>query len=222
MTDPADGLALSGAVFDGAVTLGDIEAWSYGTYRQSGGDAEAISLQLNVDYDATDTDGSWQGRLVFEPYYSATVETGVWQTWDVLAQEGWWATGSPDNSVCPISDPCTWDEVVAAFPNAVIRAEQALDGAPALVNFKAGSGWTDFVGNVDGFTVTVAGETTEVNFQPAATDMTGKDACRDGGWETMFDEDDDDFRNQGECVSGVASEGKSGGQGEAKGHGKNR
>ncbi|MEX2550840.1 MAG: hypothetical protein WD638_11475 [Nitriliruptoraceae bacterium] len=222
VSDPADGLALSGAVFDGAVALADVDAWSYGTYRQTGGDAEAISLQLNIDYDATDTEDGWQGRLAFEPYYAAAVETGVWQTWDVLTQRGWWATGSPGNSECPIDDPCTWDEVVGAFPDAVIRAEQALDGAPALVNFKAGSGWSDFVGNVDGFTVTVAGETTEVNFQLTATVATDKDACKDGGWQTLVDEDGDGFRNQGECVSTVASEGKSGGQGEAKGRGKNR
>ena len=41
-----------------------------------GGSALAISLGFDIDYDVTDLNTAYQGRLTFEPYYTNTVMTG--------------------------------------------------------------------------------------------------------------------------------------------------
>src|SRR5688572_26836783 len=68
----------------------DITTLQYSTYRTSPASGPlAIALQFTVDSDLTDTNTSFQGRLVFEPYQSgAIVNTGVWETWDAL--QGKW------------------------------------------------------------------------------------------------------------------------------------
>ncbi len=144
---------LSNDLFEGT-PLADLDALSYATWHDPtspGGDILAVSLQLDVDYDGTDDDFAYQGRLVFEPYYVADVVRGEWQTWDTL--DGvWWASGAPGNALCPISAACSWGEILAAFPDAAV-----LDDVGAL-HLKAGGPWTNgFLGNADALTVGFAG-----------------------------------------------------------------
>ena len=149
-----DGYALANAVYQG-LDLDQITTLSYSTYRATGGDALAIALQLNVDADSTDANLAWQGRLVYEPYHTQTVQTGVWETWDTLndtAGSGtgnWWFSngGLAGSTGCTQANPCTWAEVLSAIPNGEVHS--TLGG----VVLKAGSGWTGFVGNVDALTV---------------------------------------------------------------------
>lgn len=157
-------VAYAGTAFSSITTL------QYSTYRASGSSALAVSLQFDVDYDLTDGNTSWQGRIVFEPYYTNTVLTGVWQTWDTLTNVGtgnWWATGAPGSSVCPIGNPCTWSELLSAFPNAGVRANV---GATHL---KAGGPWTGgFNGNADKLVVGTTVDTITYDFdlaQPGGT-----------------------------------------------------
>jgi hypothetical protein len=77
------------------VRLDQITKLQYSTFRMSGASPLAISLQFNIDDDVTDDDDSYKGRLVFEPYYGETVNTGEWQTWDPMTQGRWWGTRSP-------------------------------------------------------------------------------------------------------------------------------
>jgi hypothetical protein len=129
--------------------LDAIQALNYSTYVPSASPStmQTPSLQFDMDYDLTDANTAWQGRLVFEPYFTETVTKGVWQTWDPLAGK-WWATGSPGNTKCPQANPCTWAKVLQEFPNAGIRA--SVGG----LEFKAGSGWpANFDGYVDGFVI---------------------------------------------------------------------
>lgn len=189
----ADGHLLLGAIL-AATPLADIDAIEYSTYRSVGNPAWAVALQFNMNYDpATNPGNAWQGRLVFEPYHDAAVVSDAWQTWNPMAQRGWWATGAPGNGVCPMVAPCTWDEVLTAFPDAQIRD----DAAP--VGLKAGSGWGEFTGNVDGLTVSVNGIETTWDFGPAPTEPTTLQDCMSGGWE------DYGFRNQGQCVRFVST-----------------
>lgn len=157
-------IAYAGTPFSSITTL------QYSTYRSSGSSPLAVSLQFDVDYDLTDSNTSWQGRIVFEPYYTNTVLTGVWQTWDTLTNVGtgnWWATGAPGSSVCPIGNPCTWSELLTAFPNAGVRANV---GATHL---KAGGPWTGgFDGNADKLVVGTTVDTITYDFdltQPGGT-----------------------------------------------------
>lgn len=64
--------------------ISDIAQLSYSTYRVSGDPAVVPTLQINIDADATDANMGWQGRLVYEPYHSQDVLTGVWKTWNTL------------------------------------------------------------------------------------------------------------------------------------------
>jgi hypothetical protein len=156
----------AGTRFDQIVSLG------YSTYRASpdAGNNLAISLQFDTAYDLTDADVAWQGRLVFEPYQGAggTVPQDTWQTWDPL--EGlWWASGAPGNGTCPQASPCTWGEVLAAFPDAGIRLTTG--PGPGLLHLKAGGPAPGFDGNADAFTIAVddgAGtvEETTYDFEP--------------------------------------------------------
>jgi hypothetical protein len=165
MTVDATGREILATQAYAGTRLDAIDTLTYSTYRTSGDAALAISLQLDVDYDLTDTDTSWQGRLIFEPYYTNTVQTGVWQTWDALTNDGtgnWWASGAPGNTVCPIDNPCTWSEVLSNFPNAGIRADVG------LLHLKAGGPWASgFDGNVDAFSIGISGSTTTYDFEPS-------------------------------------------------------
>jgi hypothetical protein len=185
VVDSTGGMAFGTQQYLGT-PLSQITTLSYSTYRASGGAALAVSLQFNIDPDLTDGSTGWFGRLVFEPYYTETVQTGTWQTWNAMVQGKWWFTGAPGNTTCSIGSPCTWAGVLGAFPNIGIHATL---GAVIL---KAGGGWTGgFTGNADALTIGVLGSNTTYNFELGPTN---KDECKNGGWQGFF-------RNQGQCVS---------------------
>lgn len=150
--------------------LDAITSLAYRTFRVSGSSALAPSLQFDIDTNVTDTNTAWQGRLVYEPYYTHTVSTGVWQTWNPLDNSGtgnWWFSGAPGNAVCSISHACTWAQVRAAFPNAGIRSAGTNTGA---LQFKAGGGWTSgFVGSIDAFSIGVNNTVTTYDFELSFT-----------------------------------------------------
>ena len=177
--------------------LADITSLSYSTYGHGASTVFAPSLQLDVDYDLTDLNTAWQGRLVYEPYQNGIVTPETWQSWSPL--DGvWWASGAPGNALCPQSNPCTWAAVLAAFPNAGIRT------TAGNINFKVGGPWTGgFTGNVDAFIIGVNGEETVFNFEaqePLVAPPTTKDQCKNDGWQTF---NNPSFKNQGQCIKYV-------------------
>lgn len=200
--------------FDG-LRFDELTELSYWSYKTSGGPVHQVALQVNVDYDLTDASASWQGRLVFEPYYTAGVTSdGTWYEWDALAGK-WWSTGAPGNTQCPQSAPCTMAQVLTHFPNAGVHA----DPLGAML-FKAGSGWASFDGYVDALTVGTAAGSTTYDFEvvvdddgdgiPDTAPPASKDDCKKGGWSSF---NNPTFKNQGDCVSYVASGGKKGPKG---------
>ncbi len=167
--DVTSGGGIGLAAYQG-LRLADITALSYSTYtNSSAGGVRDIALQFNVDYDLTDSDTSWQGRLVFEPYNtpSNTVADGTWQTWDPTAGR-WWATGGPGAAIFGISSPMAWSDIISLFPNIGIHQ---VFGAVLL---KAGSGWTGgFTGWVDAFTIATATDSDTWNFEPIPSPASG-------------------------------------------------
>ncbi len=152
-----------------------ITSLQYSTYRSSvdAGNNLAVTLQFNVDYDTTDANTNWQGRVVFEPYFTAgsgNVVQNTWQTWSPLAGK-WWMTGNPivgnttGTKACPQSSPCTWSQLLVAYPNSGFNPGQP------FVNLKGGSAgsWPGFVGNVDALTLGVGGNNTVFDFEPTCT-----------------------------------------------------
>ena len=143
--------------------LDAVTSLSYSTYRTAGSASLATALQLGMDYNLTDGDTSFQGRLVFEPHTADTVTTGAWQTWSPLTAGKWFATRAPFNSQCSQAVPCTWAQVLINWPNAGIHATGGLGG----IFLKAGGGWTGgFDGNVDALTIAVAADSTTFDFEP--------------------------------------------------------
>jgi hypothetical protein len=61
-----------------------------------------------------------------------------------------------------MSAPCTWAQVLAAFPNAGIQT-----GVLSGLLFKAGSGWAASNVHVDAFVITAAGVTETYDFEPS-------------------------------------------------------
>lgn len=199
------GYALVESAFAGT-KLADLTTLSYWTYQDPSNvsNATAIALQFNVDKDVTDTDNSWQGRIVYEPYVNngGTVPLGTWTKWDALngGNAKWWLTKSSTvfGGNCPQSNPCTLSQLLTLYPNIGIH--------PTLgaVIFKAGSGWSSFSGNVDDFTIGINGTDTTYDFEAQAPliSPTNKDECKDNGWQTF---NNPVFKNQGDCVSYVQS-----------------
>ncbi|MEM6337151.1 MAG: hypothetical protein AAF752_11320, partial [Bacteroidota bacterium] len=144
-----DDRAIFGTQLFNGTRLDALTTLTYDAYRQAGADRLQLTLQLNIDYDLTDTDGSWQGRLVYEASQnSITPQTGVWETFDALAGS-WWSSGAPGNTVCPQSNPCTTAEVLTNFPNVGIQ-----DNALGALLIKAGGPWGGgFTGNVDNLVI---------------------------------------------------------------------
>lgn len=161
----ATGRMLLGTLAYAGVRLDAIGRLAYDTHRQSAdaGNLLAVTLQLDVDYDLTDANTAWQGRLVFEPYFTAgggNIPAGTWQHWEALGGK-WWASGAPGNASCPQAAPCTWAQVLAAFPDAGIRA------GVGVLQFKAGGPWPGFAGNADALIVDAEGTATTWDFEPA-------------------------------------------------------
>jgi hypothetical protein len=147
-----------------------VTSLSYWTYRQSPPDPSvlAIALQFNVDYDLSDANTTWQGRVVFEPYLTgATVRSNKWQRWNAQAGRGWWSTepaaalaANPAAAPCTQAAPCSWAELIAKYPRSGVH--QAL----GKVLLQAGGFWTLFRGNTDALTIGVAGRSTTYDFEP--------------------------------------------------------
>lgn len=158
-----DGLALGAGLYTG-VRLADVTTLRYSTYvdAASAGTDQAVALQLNFDDDVTDTDTSWKGRLVFEPYQTSTntVVKGQWQTWDALAGN-WWATTAAGISLCTQAVPCDLATLFGAYPDA------GFNSSFGGLLLKAGSGWpAGFDGAADALVVGISGVMTTYDFEP--------------------------------------------------------
>jgi hypothetical protein len=147
--------------------LDQISELRYSTFKNTNPDQIVdIGLQFDIDYDGAGGNAAYQGRLVFEPYFTGTnPRQNVWQTWHALAGK-WYASRSGangSNGVCPQSAPCTWPQVLASFPNATVF-NNAFGG---VLLFRAGGPWANgYDGNVDAFTIGVGTTFTTFNFEP--------------------------------------------------------
>ncbi len=101
----------------------------------------------------------------------------------------------------------TLASIMAANPDAVI-----IGG----VGINQGSGNGGLTTAVDSFTfgTTAACYTYDIELNEVVEPEvpTTQEACKNGGWQTLVDNNGNAFRNQGQCVSFVASKGKSGGK----------
>ncbi|MGB4967681.1 MAG: hypothetical protein WBO35_05785 [Candidatus Saccharimonadales bacterium] len=119
LTTPETESYVSGLVSAGNTKLSDIDTMTYKTLRlasSTGDDQVAPSYILYVDLDGDTTTTADQTYLFYEPIYNGTVQTGTWQTWDVMGggASKWWSFDLTDGKAT-----LTWDGVKTAYPNAV-------------------------------------------------------------------------------------------------------
>lgn len=198
--------------YDG-VELADIDGIGYSTYRDpasTGFEAGVAALNIRVSLDGDETPDVY---MVYEPYQdqgNAAVETGVWQDWDAYrgGQALWWINTGAGG--CGQATPCTWDEIVDMFPDAKVQ-EGVNCGpggvkapCPGSLGVNQGSFNSGIVSNADALYVSVSGSKTTFDLERDLPMPTSKDQCKNGGWQNYGTT----FRNQGDCVSFVASGGK--------------
>jgi hypothetical protein len=178
--------------------LSDVEALGYSTYRSAGNDQQDTAMNIEVDVNGAAPGGFT--TLVFEPVYNAgqgAVVSGQWQTWDAY-QGGnaiWWSSnpipGAPNRDTF-----VSWNTILANNADAVIAGGFGLN---------QGSGNPGLTAASDALTIGHGGTTTVYNLEPLTGPPTSKDQCKNGGWQTF---DSPAFKNQGDCVSYVATGGK--------------
>jgi hypothetical protein len=163
------GLPRSLALNDyGGVRFANITALSYWTLRQ--GTQKLVQLKFDVDYDLADQDTSSQGTITFDPLASGDSTSG-WHQQNALSGKWFGSSTSPHkNGVvvtnpCRQSTPCTWAEVLAAFPNIGIPAASGTGTKVQLVQ-PLGPGAT--AAYVDGFAIGISGQTTTFDFELVA------------------------------------------------------
>lgn len=144
--------------------LSGITALTYSSYAWSEASLAGISLQFDVDYDGSDASTAYQGRLVFEPAGAPVADT--WVAQDALAGQ-WWATRSPGKDLCPQASPCSWGQVLTAFPNATIRDDEIQGGA--LLFRLGGPIAGGALASVDQFSIGVGVAVDVYDFEPGAT-----------------------------------------------------
>lgn len=75
-----------------------------------------------------------------------------------------------------------------------------------IVLFNVGSGWTgQFTGLADALAYADSSVDVVYDFEPKTL---AKGDCKDDGWQSLTDDQDRPFVNQGDCVSYFASNGK--------------
>lgn len=116
--NPSQLLTFGTSSFNGT-DLADITQLSYMTYVDSSSAGDVPTLQFNVDFDLTDSDVSYQGRVVWVPSQNGTVTNDTWQTWDIVTPSSlfWYSNLAPFPSECTAGDPCTLAEMLADHPN---------------------------------------------------------------------------------------------------------
>lgn len=123
------------------------------------GSGSAPTLQFDLFNGPT-----YFGRLVFDPglLASGTVVDGQWQAWDTGSSSAWYLSHSATqfSGLCGINSPCS-----LATIEGLVNAQSA---SATDVLFKAGSGQSNFNGNVDDLTLTIGATTTTYDFEPDA------------------------------------------------------
>lgn len=184
--------------------LSDVTELSYYTKQNSasfvGGDA---SYQLPMCLNGVSgTTCNGFSTLVYEPYQGGqgAVVPGTWQQWNIGTTGLFWSS----RSVTCANGTVTG---VAGGPAIYTISDlQALCPSAVVVGFGVNVGSNNPSYDVEADLVDFNGTT--YNFEPYQV-ATDKDACKNGGWQSLSAANGSSFKNQGACVSYVASNGES-------------
>lgn len=177
--------------------LADVTALGYWTYQAAGNVPSAdASYQVPVDLDGDLATTADRTVLVYEPYWNGTVVPSTWQQWDVAAGR-FWSSRTAGGLVSGAGGPpfYTVSDVLTVAPGAVVLG----------LGVNVGSYNPSYQVAVDGVSFGTAAGTTTFDFEHYLA-PTSMDQCKNGGWQSGFAPGQ--FRNQGDCVSFVASGGR--------------
>jgi hypothetical protein len=211
--------------------LSDVDAIGYSTYRTAGSLQQVTALNVVIDYNGPSAAGGFS-TLVFEPVYNTdqgAVVSGQWQDWVADGSGIWWSTQPiPGTNCSGATATCdqTWDEIVANNPDATVLGGVGLNQGSGNPGLNASSdAFTfddttyDFEADTDNDGVGNGSDNCVSTPNPGQEDVDGdgigsacdseelptsKDQCKNGGWMTFTPA----FKNQGQCVSSVASRNK--------------
>lgn len=177
--------------------LSDVTAMGYSTYRSQGSAQQLTAINLQVDVNG-EAEGGFT-TLVFEPVYNTdqgAVSSDVWQAWDAFkgGQAKWWSSNSIAGA--PNRDTfVTWDTILGMNRDAVIVGGFGVN---------QGSGNPLLTAATDKLSIGIMDDKITYNFEPTPEKATSKDQCKNEGYKNFQTE----YKNQGDCVSSVASGGK--------------
>jgi hypothetical protein len=204
-------------LFGHGITLGDIDSMSYWTKKSSNHVVDPTDWFVNIytkPYIGDISTPSWYGdRIGTEPYFAVNLNDPA-NTWNM------WSTGSIDNQLRFFESTAgapgatfgsytdsTWSDFVAgtALSGQAYATQSVLFISPQTGSTNANG----FTGQIDGLTIILKdGSVATVNFE-AFNVVNSKDQCKNSSWKSAVDANGDSFKNQGLCVSYVASNGKS-------------
>lgn len=197
------------------VKLADLTTLSYWTYDSINNGSQFPYLRLDVSY----TGGS--DSLFFEPPYQvagagnadcahqAAEQIDTWQSWDAVSG-CWWDNNNEIGGGGTNTDLLS--TFISLHPDAtIVNAASTKGGVRLAVGY--GSTGDEFQGYVDAVTIGTSSSKTEYNFEPAPPVPTSTNQCKSGGWSLYADASGTPFKNQGDCVSYVATGGRNPGNG---------
>lgn len=180
--------------------LSQVNTLGYSTYQASPPGIADPSYQLQIFGNGT----SGFTTLVFEPYQNTgegAIMPATWQHWDVSGPGLFWSTRTV---TCLNGTLAGTPGGPASYTLADVQ-NMCPDATVIGIGVNIG-------GNNPGWTVAADGvqfNDTTYNFE-IGTHPTSKDQCKNGGWQSF---NEPAFKNQGDCVSYVATGGKNPGNG---------
>jgi hypothetical protein len=145
--------------------------------------------------------------LVYEPYYNNAAQVitpNAWQTWTTNQANGyWWSNcgitynGHTTVGAGGYDTNFKLSDVVAQYPNAKV------------VSLGLGTGDYNSPWVVQADNLVLNGDTYNFENEPPKVTVTNKDQCKENSWKNVYAQNGAAFRNEGACVSYVASNGKS-------------
>ena len=179
----ATGKYLFASTFYNGTLLNQFTELSYSSFANDPSNSQNLpSLQIGIDYDSTDANTGFQGRLVFDPSNNQTSPNqppaqNTWQRYNATNGRYFFTQG-PGTTACGISSPCSLATILATYPRINIP-----NTAFGFIGFRSTGGGTNAVENyVDAFTVGVASANTTFNFeaQPPTVSINDAPAVTEG------------------------------------------
>ena len=179
--------------------VSDLTGFTYDFYIAAAGASGATAYKqfyVNVYVDSS-ANGIGTTASFYDCRYDSVPTTGTVGTWNThgFTQTSTWTNVASPLAGCPAT--------LALLPAGSKVILIVLNGGDST-NSDQG-----LAGGFDKVVISAAGDVTTYDFEPALTPAS-KDECKNGHWA---DYNTPHFRNQGDCVSYVATGGKNGGNG---------